>query len=403
MFQYEQDPSTRQFVRPIEPVSCPYKRHAAWLGQSPLFGALESKNAQTPQNFPFKIVESVKAQLGESNHNGAIEQTVTEVLCLRDELSIRIPCIHVEPQVQKPGRYHPFQLDLQSLFPQAIDQPVLLQSLQDGLRHTIAAGAPVELEDSPENCLAKDLLNYDDIAETDENTEIVMNLADQMIRHLASYLKSEDVHNVILAQRSTLVKLIHAQMQAYFEQPEYIFSSKIGRDFIFLKSMYHVVPSDEEPLPYDQPMAGKSQISAYLFSGFKKSQYAVVKFHSDSERLFACVLEQDSKVLKWVRPARDALSLFYHKDIRYEPDFVVETEADLFLCEVRSSAQLEDPVVLKKAGAAQYWCDQATAHARQNQAKPWRYLLIPHNEIHQTASFHGYVQRFTCISTPRRP
>ena len=40
-----------------------------------------------------------------------------------------------------------------------------------------------------------------------------------------------------------------------------------------------------------------------LFSGFKKCLYRVQKFDSDSERRFAVVLDNNSVVLKWFKPA----------------------------------------------------------------------------------------------------
>ena len=42
---------------------------------------------------------------------------------------------------------------------------------------------------------------------------------------------------------------------------------------------------------------------------------------------------------------------------------------------------MTDEVVLAKADAAVTWCQHATAHANENGGKPWRYLLIPHDQI----------------------
>ena len=47
------------------------------------------------------------------------------------------------------------------------------------------------------------------------------------------------------------------------------------------------------------------------------------------------------------------------RDRAYEPDFVAETTNEKLMCEVKSSAELDDPVVRAKAAAAATWCRSA--------------------------------------------
>ena len=51
------------------------------------------------------------------------------------------------------------------------------------------------------------------------------------------------------------------------------------------------------------------------------------------------------------------------------------------MLEPKARNQMEDPIVLAKKDAAVQWCANASEHARSNGGKPWRYLLIPHDEI----------------------
>jgi type III restriction enzyme len=202
------------------------------------------------------------------------------------------------------------------------------------------------------------------------------------------------VENVVLCHRDILVKHIHGQLQRHFEEPEYRYSSKIERNFAVLKTAFIPLPEGQEPLPYDKTPDNISLISSYVFTGFTKSQYTLCKFHSNTERVFACILEQDLEVKKWIRPHRESLNLFYHKDKQYEPDFIVETASHCYLCEVKSSAELDDLVVLQKANAAVKWCEAATEHALKNNGKPWAYLLVPHTEVRLTSSFQGLAGKF---------
>jgi type III restriction enzyme len=79
-----------------------------------------------------------------------------------------------------------------------------------------------------------------------------------------------------------------------------------------------------------------------IFGGFAKCLYPQVKFDSDSERRFAVILECDGQVLKWFRPAKADLNIYYQKDDAYEPDFAVETKAEKLLCEVKRAGEIDD-------------------------------------------------------------
>jgi type III restriction enzyme len=43
--------------------------------------------------------------------------------------------------------------------------------------------------------------------------------------------------------------------------------------------------------------------------------------------------------------------------------------------------ELDDPIVIAKKEVAIKWCANASDHASTYGGKPWRYLLIPHDEI----------------------
>jgi type III restriction enzyme len=101
------------------------------------------------------------------------------------------------------------------------------------------------------------------------------------------------------------------------------------------------------------------------------------------------MLEDETSVLKWLKPPKDVLKIYYHQEEAYQPDFVVETATKRYLCEPKRASEMSDEVVLLKAKAAVLWCQ----HASTVSEKPWEYLLIPHDEIAANSTFATVAQR----------
>ena len=62
-------------------------------------------------------------------------------------------------------------------------------------------------------------------------------------------------------------------------------------------------------------------------------------------------------------------------------NFVAETSETIYILEPKMHKEMEDANVLAKKDTAVQWCANASNHALSNGGKPWRYLLIPHDEI----------------------
>ncbi len=123
--------------------------------------------------------------------------------------------------------------------------------------------------------------------------------------------------------------------------------------------------------------------------------YEVAKFDSDSERLFSVMVEIDPDVHKWFGPAKGQFQLFYKSGVdhrEYQPDFVVETQGAIYMCEPKQRKELEDSELLAKKEAAERWCARATAHTATYGGKPWRYALIPHDAIAANMSLRRLAQ-----------
>jgi len=140
----------------------------------------------------------------------------------------------------------------------------------------------------------------------------------------------------------------------------------------------------------------KSNMAKYLFNGFTRCLYPVQKFDSEAERKLAVILDRDAD--KWFKPARGQFQIFYRvgsDHLEYQPDFVAETAAAIFMLEPKARNQMEDPIVLAKKDSAVQWCANASEHTRTNGGKSWRYLLIPHDEIAENITLEALAKRFS--------
>jgi type III restriction enzyme len=149
--------------------------------------------------------------------------------------------------------------------------------------------------------------------------------------------------------------------------------------------------TDQEILPFRAPVEDRLLIRGMVFGGFTKCLYAAQKFDSDTERRFAVALEDEPNVLKWLKPPKDVLTIYYHQEDAYQPDFVVETTEARYLCEPKRASEMTDEIVKMKAKAAAIWCSNASSVSD----KPWHYVLIPHDAIDASTTFSSFVRRFT--------
>jgi hypothetical protein len=72
-----------------------------------------------------------------------------------------------------------------------------------------------------------------------------------------------------------------------------------------------------------------------------------------------------------------------------------ETKTEKLIIEPKRRSDLNDIDVRRKAKAAILWCLIATEHhAKINGEKPWRYVLVPHDEVQPNVTLDGLLSRF---------
>lgn len=324
-----------------------------------------------------------------------VAKVVAETINLRNELSIDIPRITIQPIGDVTRGYKEFKLDLSSVRLQRVENEILIQELHQREQILLMSGTGIMPEDKPEDYIVRGLTEFDDIS-YDEHAGLLYNLAGQVVAHLRTYLKDEDeVLNVLQYHKPALVNLVHAQMQSRYVDKAEAYEVHVSKGFTTLRANNYSAPAGETERDFRVPVTDKQDIRRMLFAGFARCLYRVQKFDSDSERRFAVLLEKDKDVLKWFKPGRGDFRIHYAGDASYEPDFIVETSDMKFVCEPKAAGEMTDKDVQAKARAAVEWCAHATAHELKHGGKPWAYLLIPHDAVMENKTLRGLAASFT--------
>jgi type III restriction enzyme len=294
--------------------------------------------------------------------------------------SIDIPRITIVPKGEVTTGFRAFTLDVSQLRLQPGEREIVGQMLRTNEQFTLAAEIGLK-EQRPEDYIVHSLVDFDDI-DYFTQSDLLYDLAGQMVRHLRSYLSESETESVLDRDRRLIAREIHAQMMAHFFEEATAFEVQINRGFTELKPCHYTATAGEAPRHFRDTVAEVGRIKQMLFGGFTKCLYPLQKFDSDTERRFAVLLERDAR--KWFKPAKGQFQMYYKlgtEQPEYVPDFVVEMESFILLAETKKRDDLASNEVIAKAAAAVRWCKHASDHAKTVGGKPWKYLLVPHDEI----------------------
>ena len=320
---------------------------------------------------------------------------VARTVDLVTQQSIDIPRILVVPKGEVKSGFKPFTLELGTLKYPAVSDELWIQHLRTNELEVVSLGRGSIEEARLEDYVVGGLVDFDDIS-YDDHADLLYDLASQTVQHFQTYLSEDDTRKVLRCYQRNIAQFIHAQMQGHYWEDVVGYEVKISKGFTELKQSAYTYSVQEPPADYRVAPADKSNMAKYLFGGFARCLYPVQKFDSDSERKLAVILERDAE--KWFKPAKGQFQIFYRKGadhLEYQPDFVAETADMIYMLEPKMRKEMEDPDVLAKKEAATQWCVYASDHVATYDGKPWRYLLIPHDEIASNITLSGLADRFT--------
>lgn len=310
--------------------------------------------------------------------------------------TIEIPRIIVQQKGEVISGFRDFDLDVTPINFQPVSEEILRVALQSNERDSVTGSGRIA-PDRLDNLLVSELLSKPEV-DYDEQADLLFKLAGQVLGKLNSYLKEQEVENVVQYHKRSIADQMYSQMMEHFfmEEPEYEQSQAYG--FIEIHPHNFEKLTGDKVHDFKETIQPTSAIPSKVFSGFQKACHSLYKFHSKTEKDLACLLEQDNDVLKWMRPARNQFYIYYDRRTkRYETDFVVETESAIYMVETKSVRDIKSEDVQKKTQAALEYCDGASAYTASNGGKPWKYLLIPHDAVIANMSIGGLAAKFEVL------
>ncbi|MCK6382119.1 MAG: DEAD/DEAH box helicase family protein [Leptospiraceae bacterium] len=287
-----------------------------------------------------------------------------------------------------------FDLDTSSGFDfQVLSEEIMVVELT-GERKTNTIGVEYGAfsKNTPVNQILSELINYPEI-DYDENAELLYKLSKQALRYLHSKLPEKDKLSLLIRQyRKYIAAKIYQQMKAHFHvgKPDYIEPRVLP--FVRIED-WNFTGLKDGRRHYKDVITPKSLIPKLVFSGFEKACHFEYKFQSGTEKDFAYILENDGSVIKWLRPAPNQFRIYWANNSKqYYPDFVVETSDCIYIVETKEAGEMNSEEVLDKKRAALEYCKHATNYTSKHGGKPWKYLLVPHDQVSITNSFTFYTQ-----------
>lgn len=349
-----------------------------------------------------KVLKEVRSQYqapqleleGMAKSEPDIAAVIAATAQLMVERTIDIPRITVMPKGEVKAGFKPFQLDLSGMRYPAPSEELWLKHLRTEQVDIVGLTQGNLLESRPEDYVVSGLIDFPDIA-YDEHADLLYDLAGQVVAHLRTYLTEDEASQVLSLHQREIARAVHAQMQDHFWKDDTVeYHHEVRQGFTEIKETAYT-SLNEPALDYRVPPPDKSNMARYLFGGFSKCLTAETKFHSDSERRLAVILEREAS--KWLRPAKGQFQMYYRSGsdhLEYQPDFVAETANSVLMLEPKMATQMQDKDVLAKADVAVQWCAWASEHARTYGGKPWRYVLIPHDAITDNMTLDFLVKQF---------
>lgn len=374
------------------------------ISSSTIVSLTKGLNDYSKPDIKLKVIEEAVSRLKSGQQSMFSAEIISElpkvyenILNLYKKTFIEIPRMDLL-QGETKVFYDDFNLDLSNFNNiNPLSEEILVVELTgEQRRETIGAQQGALLKDTPINQVINELMNYPEI-DYEKTSSLLYKLAEQAISKIENSLFDKTKLPLLIRQyRKIIAGKIYDQMRnghIKIKDAEYIKPKVLP--FVKIEEWNFTVPKENGYKDFRERITPVSSVTRYVYRGFEKACHYEYKFDANTEKDFAIILETDNKVIKWLRPAPNQFRIYWANNSRqYYPDFVVETDKTIYLIETKASDQLLAADVIGKKFAAIEYCTNATEFTKTNGGKPWKYLLIPHDEINQTNSFEYYASRF---------
>ena len=348
-----------------------------------------------------QIVETVKHKVSEDRDFGDVfkeneNPLATWMLYQTEETHrvavsrfIPIPRIKVTDAGVEEYVFLDFDLDMAEFTHVPIKNELLVQNLEDMQDRQRIKGETIDFEGyNPKKVILEQLRKKPEI-DYEKCSALLFKLITQVCDYYADRYGINGMQNIVMMYKRDIGNKIYKQMlQHFYCENGFLQEEVIGTRDYNLEQHYNF----SERVGLFSSYVEK--IQSVLFDSIKKGVFDRAKFDSHPELLLARVLEYDTDVQNWLRPAPQEFNITYNHGHSYEPDFVVETEGVIYLVEVKGEDKLNDPDVIAKKKRGIQYCEVATRWGKANGYKEWRYLFIPSKQVMPNSSFIQLAQRF---------
>lgn len=323
-------------------------------------------------------------------YNWMVDATETTILKTMGNF-IPIPLIKVTDSGIEEYKFIDFNLDFSKLNYVPLENNLILQNLSKQNEQEIIKGDNINFDAiNPLKEILKELKKKSEI-DYEKCSELLFKLIGEFIEYYTNKYQKNGLKNIVMMNKRSIADEIHRQMfsEEHFYYSRGLFDEKIvdvsRTNMQILYNFKHKKNLFED---------FEGLISNTLFTGIEKGVHSLAKFHSEPELKLARLMEHDKSVIRWLRPHKNEFNLYYNRNKRYEPDFVVEAEDIIYLVEVKGEDKMENADVIAKKERAKEYCKISTKWAKANNYKPWKYLFIPAGEIKANSSFDMLKDKF---------
>lgn len=346
-----------------------------------------------------KVVEKIKENKNISENfvqnelplskfiNDTIEKTTEKI----KEKHIAIPRLTIIDKGVEEYGFSDFNLDLKEFNHAPIKNELLIQNLEDLSDLQRIDGDTIDFEGYNPKKEILEIIRTKPEIDYEKCSSLLFKLISQLVEHYENKYDTKMMQNIIMMNKKDIASKIYSQMIQ--DNHFYCENSLIQYSVMDVKSsnIFQTYTWDEKINLYEKY---DGNIKSILFDGITKGVFDTAKFDSYPELLLARILEKDSDVKNWLRPAQKEFNITYNRGRYYVPDFVVETDDCFFIVEVKGEDKINDADVIAKSNKAIKFCEVSSNWSKENGRKEWKYLFIPSKEIMPSSSFKNLVYRF---------
>lgn len=360
----------------------------------------DAKHTVTPAQAE-KIVEEIQKKVSEDKDLGDVfkdnempltawmREKTEETHRIAQEKFIPIPKIKITDNGVEEYAFVDFDMDLSDFTHVPIKNELLVQNLEDMQDRERIKGNAIDFDGyRPESVIVGELRKKPEI-DYERCSALLFKLITQVCKHYENSQGTNGMQNIVMMYKKDIANKIYKQMmQHFYHENGFIKEEVIGLSEFNLQQSLNYRERVNLYAEYSE------NIKSVLFDDIKKGVFSSAKFDSHPELVLARVLEGDSDVENWLRPAPQEFNITYNHGKRYEPDFVVETKDCIYLVEVKGEDKLNDPDVIAKKNRAIQYCEVATNWSKANGYKKWQYLFIPSMQVKPNSSFMQLAKQF---------